>query len=229
MEKKNLKIIFRPHPSQDLEKVKKRFKGFRNIIITKKYSITPWIIASDLYIHSGCTTAFEAQKLKKKIIFLNKSKNNETIMKIGEHAKNFSRFFKIVNDLKKIKSTNINLLLKREIHNFNDHTSFVNIFLSRINKEQPLKSNVLKKNIKQKTLEKFLFRVFSKLKEFKIALFIFQFFLHPKYLLSKKYKETKLNFIKKKEICYYLDQIYNKHNYKIKSLDKNIFLLTKIT
>lgn len=227
LKKKNLKIIFRPHPGQDLKKVKKRFKGFQNIIITKKYSITPWIIASDLYIHSGCTTAFEAQKLKKKIIFLNKSKNNETTMQIGEHAKNFSTFFKIINNSRKIKSKNINLFLKKEIHNLNDQKSFVNIFLNRINKEQPLKSGIFKKNIKQKTFEKFAFRVFSKLKEFKIALFIFQIFLHPKYLLSKKYKESKLNFIKKREVCYYLDQIYYKQNYKIKSLDKNIFLLTK--
>ena len=58
-------------------------------------------------------------------------------------------------------------------------------------------------------------------------LFILQFFLHPKYLLTKKFKETKLNFIKKEEIHYYLNQIYKKQNYKIKSLDKNIFLLRK--
>ena len=58
-------------------------------------------------------------------------------------------------------------------------------------------------------------------------LFILTNFFHPKYLLTKKFKETKLNFIKKEEIHYYLNQIYKKQNYKIKSLDKNIFLLRK--
>ena len=60
-----------------------------------------------------------------------------------------------------------------------------------------------------------------------MMIFIFHLFIHPKYLLSKKYKETKLNFIKKNEIIFFLNQIYNKNNYRIKSLDKNIFLLSK--
>ena len=63
---KNLKIIFRPHPLQDIKKVRQRFNGNNNIIVNKDFSATSWIIATKLYMHSGCTTSFEAQKLKKK-------------------------------------------------------------------------------------------------------------------------------------------------------------------
>ncbi len=225
--KKNLKIVFRPHPGQDLGKVKKRFKDFQNIIVTKNHCITPWIIASDLYIHSGCTTAFEAQKLKKKIILMYIYKNNHVTMKIGEKVKNFPKLLKIVNNFKKTEPKKFNFSLNSDIENFKNQTYFVNHFLKKIKQEHLLKGSILKKNINQNFFKKFLFKVFSKLKEFKIMLFILQFFLHPKYLLTKKFKETKLNFIKKEEIHYYLNQIYKKQNYKIKSLDKNIFLLRK--
>ena len=127
----------------------------------------------------------------------------------------------IVKPLNKI--TNNSIFVK----NFKNQTYFVNHFLKKIKQEHLSKGSILKKNINQNFFKKFLFKVFSKLKEFKIMLFILQFFLHPKYLLTKKFKETKLNFIKKEEIRYYLNQIYKKQNYKIKSLDKNIFLLRK--
>ena len=148
-------------------------------------------------------------------------------MRIGEHVKNFPKLLKIVIDLKKIKSKKINFSLNKDINNFNNETYFVNHFLNKIKKEQLSKGIILKKKMKQKFFKKFMFKIFSKLKELTIMLFIFQWFLHPKYLLNKKFKKTKLNFIKKGEIRYYLDQIYKKQNYRIKSLDKNIFLLSK--
>jgi len=225
--KRNIKIIFRPHPGQDLEKVKNRFAGYENIIVTKKECITPWIIASDLYIHAGCTTAFEAQKLKKKIILFKKQKSHELKMNIGEQVKDFEKFINLINNYKKLKLNKSATTLKESIHNINNKAYFVDYLIKRIKKEHLIQSNIIKKDIKQKLLGKLFFKLFSKLKEFKIMIFILHFFIHPKYLLSKKYKETKLNFIKKNEIIYYLNQIYNKNNYRIKSLDKNIFLLSK--
>ena len=158
---------------------------------------------------------------------MNIFKNNDVTMKIGEKVKNFPKLLKIVNNFKKTEPKKFNFSLNSYIENFKNQTYFVNHFLKKIKQEHLLKGSILKKNINQNFFKKFLFKVFSKLKEFKIMLFILQFFLHPKYLLTKKFKETKLNFIKKEEIHYYLNQIYKKQNYKIKSLDKNIFLLRK--
>ena len=60
------------------------------IKIIFKYTVTPWIIACKSYIHSGCTTVFEAITLNKKIFYLsNNNKFDELWCKIGVVKKNF--------------------------------------------------------------------------------------------------------------------------------------------
>ena len=64
---KNINFIFRPHPRQNIDKVKRRFpRDIKNIKVIFENSITPWIVGAKVMIHSGCTTAFEASILKKK-------------------------------------------------------------------------------------------------------------------------------------------------------------------
>ena len=61
-------FIFRPHPRQDLKKVLKRFgKIPKNLKIVFKFTSTPWIICSKYFIHSHCTTVYEALILQKRI------------------------------------------------------------------------------------------------------------------------------------------------------------------
>ena len=43
-------------------------KKIKNIKVEYKYTITPWIMCCDYFLHSGCSTVFEASILKKKII-----------------------------------------------------------------------------------------------------------------------------------------------------------------
>ena len=62
---KNLKIIFRPHPLQDIKKVRQRFNGNNNIIVNKDFSATSWIIATKLYMHSVAQLPLKL-KIKKK-------------------------------------------------------------------------------------------------------------------------------------------------------------------
>jgi len=52
-------IILRPHPSENIEFWKSKFKNHNNIIIRKDESIGFWLHQSKLLIHSGCTTAIE--------------------------------------------------------------------------------------------------------------------------------------------------------------------------
>ena len=64
-------FVFRPHPGQDINKVLKRFgKLPKNLKVIFKYTATPWIMACSQYVHAGCTTVFEAAKLKKNIIYI---------------------------------------------------------------------------------------------------------------------------------------------------------------
>ena len=63
----NINIIFRPHPRQKIDYVKKRFNNKnKNIKIIYKGVITPWIAACELYLHGGCTSFLEAASLEKK-------------------------------------------------------------------------------------------------------------------------------------------------------------------
>ena len=70
IENPNINFIFRKHPTEDQEKLIKFFGQIpKNLKLVNKFSVTPWIIASNYYLHSGCTTSIEASILKKKIIF----------------------------------------------------------------------------------------------------------------------------------------------------------------
>jgi surface carbohydrate biosynthesis protein len=54
------KFVLRPHPAEDPEYYKIAFKWVDNIIVNSEGSVGPWLMASDLMIHDGCTTAVEA-------------------------------------------------------------------------------------------------------------------------------------------------------------------------
>ena len=63
----NINIIFRPHPRQKIDLVKKRFDNKnKNIKVIYDGVITPWIAACELYLHGGCTSFLEAASLEKK-------------------------------------------------------------------------------------------------------------------------------------------------------------------
>ena len=52
--------------TQKLEFVKKRFpSNLNNLIINNEFSVTPWLIACNGFIHSHCTSVYEAALFKK--------------------------------------------------------------------------------------------------------------------------------------------------------------------
>ena len=54
------KIILRPHPSESIEKWQEALAGLSNVKVVREGNVHPWILASDLMIHNGCSTAIEA-------------------------------------------------------------------------------------------------------------------------------------------------------------------------
>lgn len=98
-----INFIFRPHPRQNPEIIKKRFTSINNIKVIYKGTITPWIKACDLFMHSGCTSVLEAITMDKKIISFVSNKNefrNNFYYKFGYHFNEeeilISNFLKIL-------------------------------------------------------------------------------------------------------------------------------------
>ena len=102
--KKNLNFVLRPHPTQDINKIKNKLKKKpKNLHIVYKYTVTPWIIACRYYLHAGCSSYLEASILKKKIIFFIKNfyKNHNF------YHKKFSTYFNNIDECKRYLIKNL--------------------------------------------------------------------------------------------------------------------------
>ncbi|MBI2718304.1 MAG: hypothetical protein HYX36_06030 [Rhizobiales bacterium] len=53
-------LVIRPHPSEDPQTWVKAAKGLANVQVAHDGPITPWLMAADVLIHNGCTSAVEA-------------------------------------------------------------------------------------------------------------------------------------------------------------------------
>lgn len=56
----DVNIVFRPHPAENAQKWVDLYKDRPNITVTNEGSHLAWILASDLLVHTGCTTGLEA-------------------------------------------------------------------------------------------------------------------------------------------------------------------------
>ncbi len=62
-------IIVRPHYSENFDAWHKALNGIKNITVINEGSISAWLLASEGLLHSGCTTAFEAQLMNIKTAY----------------------------------------------------------------------------------------------------------------------------------------------------------------
>ncbi|MBW1802135.1 MAG: hypothetical protein JRJ85_15570 [Deltaproteobacteria bacterium] len=62
---KDINIIIRPHPSENLTTWKDATKIMPNVNVFHEGNVIPWILASKLMIHNSCTTGVEAYVLGK--------------------------------------------------------------------------------------------------------------------------------------------------------------------
>lgn len=56
----NLRFIVRPHPSEDQQFYRTVFGGVGNVSVIHEGSVIPWLLASRVLLHDGCTTGIEA-------------------------------------------------------------------------------------------------------------------------------------------------------------------------
>jgi len=61
----DVKIVFRPHPAENVEFFRYIFSDDKQILIDSSYSVVPWLIASEINIGSTSTTLVESAALGK--------------------------------------------------------------------------------------------------------------------------------------------------------------------
>lgn len=67
----DIKIILRPHPSEDIINWKRALKGLENVHVIFKGNAVDWIMGALAVIHTGCTTGIESWVLQKPVIAYN--------------------------------------------------------------------------------------------------------------------------------------------------------------
>ncbi|SHK37433.1 surface carbohydrate biosynthesis protein [Desulfatibacillum alkenivorans DSM 16219] len=64
----NLKIVLRPHPSENHEEWKEAARGLSNVEVIHQGNVIPWILASRVLVHNSCTTGVESYILGKPVV-----------------------------------------------------------------------------------------------------------------------------------------------------------------
>ncbi|MAV82142.1 MAG: hypothetical protein CMI90_01595 [Pelagibacteraceae bacterium] len=236
------KIIFRPHPTQDINLVKKRFpKSLHNLHIVYKFHSTPWIFNCEYFFHSHCSTSFEAFILKKKIIQFYKTKLTRHL----EYFNNFSKAgqYKNYNEvIKKIKRENFtfskNEKKSLKTYSLNSSKNSHKIIANAINQKfKNIKSKIIFNELNYQNdsyFVIFLKKILVFLKHFSqktglIYILDYFFDLKPNFFLNKIIKDAKGSELNKYEIDGYLkktNKIY-KSIVKSEKVDKNIFLISR--
>ena len=104
-------VVFRPHPAQSLELVKKRFpSNLNNLKIIYEFSIVPWIYCCEKFFHSHCSTAIDAYNLKKPVINLIANKYTRHYQTLTNFK--FLKKSDFVNYAPNIKNNSHDIILK---------------------------------------------------------------------------------------------------------------------
>tara|TARA_B110000027_G_scaffold133855_1_gene163610 strand:+ start:5750 stop:7138 length:1389 start_codon:yes stop_codon:yes gene_type:complete len=234
----DINIVFRPHPRQDIEIVKRRFsKKIKNIKIIYKDVITPWIAACDIYLHSGCSSFLEAASLEKKIIYFSQNDHEKKAQMYKEFGKYFNSIDTCFNFLKKNKRNSEFVFSKSKkplsiIENSSTSKEFNQKFINY------LKKNYSNKLLSVKNLYPIKNSFNSSLDEFKILIkkFILKFSflenilfqLNASNILSNKYKIKKFPHLKKNEVLKYVFRSTKiKNSIIIEQLSKDLFSLRR--
>jgi surface carbohydrate biosynthesis protein len=243
---KDYNFIFRPHPGQDIHKVKKSFGSIpKNLHIVFEYSVTPWIIASDLFIHNDSNTAFEAFALKKKIIkfqIISKIKYFYRSIKIGITISDVNKGLNLINKLlykKNTKPFNKNWG-NSTIYNLDKKKFFYKNFITFIKKNKKkynhrdanykMHFNYLNQSWLKKTCNNFLSKIKTHSLKFK---WVYNYFdaKDSSFFFNKSLKDDKFPGLTKGEIINDLKKFSNiekvKFKFNVLTIDKNVFLISK--
>ena len=234
----NYNVVFRPHPRQDITRVKSRFFEIpKNLHIVFKYTSTPWIIASDFYIHTHCSTVHEANFLKKKIFCFRPNLNILAKRNLTEYGSFFRDNKSLISSLSKEISKNSNIkknVINQKVIKFSTQEESAKIIAKKIIKKfQNCKSEIKFNTIKNRQYKFKLFKNFilSSIKNFIYSkfrsLYIFLFkhsLVNAKYIFTKDYKINKIKSLQTKEILDFFKKI-NKSKIKVrcKKINEEIF------
>jgi surface carbohydrate biosynthesis protein len=64
----DLNVVVRTHPSENRRVYDAAFSQLSGVTVSEKMSVHPWILASRLVVHNGCTTGIEAFMAKKPVL-----------------------------------------------------------------------------------------------------------------------------------------------------------------
>ncbi len=222
--KSGQKVVVRPHPSENINVWKNKTKNYsKNIKIIRSGNIIPWLMASKLVIHNGCTTAIEGSLLDKTIISYrpNKNQNVETYL---PNAVSISKESKedVINFIKEFDFKKSNLYSKNSSNVLNDYFKLENHKKDTCFKILSIIENLLKKKtIKSINIEDNILIEFEIFKSF-VSNFI--------YKKNFSYMKSKCSGLDKKEVYKNLKLFSkikkNKNNLKISNLSKNSLIIS---
>ena len=234
-ENKDIKILVRGHPADNIEEWKKKIKGIKNMkFLEPKDDVQPWIMASSGVLHRGCTTSLQAYVLKKPLAFLNLSKKENYLDYLKKFPLKISSNIRNKTDLKKWIKSKHNKSFTTAVHNE------LNFPKKKLASEKIIdvldKINVIKEDkIILKNRKKILFFDFLKHYFNVIKRQIFLILVKSKIIkrnLDRFYLYPKLsNGINKNEAFYYLKQIDKNLEKKIniKKNSNNLIYFEKIS
>jgi len=235
-------FVFRQHPTENYQKLKKFLGNIpNNLKIVNKFTVTPWIMSCNYFLHSGCTTAFEAAILKKKIIFFRQEKiaKFERYQKFKLSNLNYTseeKCFSLINNLNSkifYKAQNIGKL----INNYNEKNSFYISFTNYLNNlkfKNPSHIEYRKINnnfllIFFKNLNNLLNKILSYVKNKIILKTFLHKFVPERHIFSKDLALRKFKNLKKIEIMSFFLKIDPKFfgNLKVQKISNSVFKIEK--
>lgn len=61
-------IVLRPHPAENRDMWREHLSGHDNVHVVAEGNVVPWLMACDVLVHNGCTTAVEAYILGRPVV-----------------------------------------------------------------------------------------------------------------------------------------------------------------
>jgi len=223
---KSMDIIYRPHPSENINKAKSFFKNYNNVKVVYDGNVAPWILGSTLIIHNRCTTGLEGLLLKKPVISfdpINYKSIHSKFFEILGFRCNTSQ--KVINMAEKI------IEKKKPFNKYNN--KILKKYIYKFNTNQPHKKivNFIKKNSK---IEKLSLSIFTKLLLLiigikKSIIFNIKLFFNQKraFYQYQKFGKINLTLLKKNMALINAYNVRNKEAIKIKTLSWQLFLITR--
>ena len=213
------KIIFRPHPEEDVNYYKKCFKHLKNVEIINSGSSINWIKACDVLVHTDCTTAIEASYVgKKPISVLPYFDDNLTSFLPVKVSNSFYQIDTAISEVIKINKkyvTNFDNLSDRDLSDyFSLELNSLDVIINEVIKFSKEQNVINYKSIS--IIDKFLFYISALLEEF------FIIFSGKKQRIFKNQKFGEFSYLNISRIIRVAKHKLELEDLKIEKISKNL-------